>query len=327
VTGLTEAIPVLARSWRLLREIGETARRDRPDVFVAIDAPDFNFRLLSVMHKLGVPVVYYVSPQLWAWRAGRMKTIRRYVRRMLVIFPFEAALYEQAGVPVEFVGHPLVDFAAPSQPRETFLASMRFDPARPVLALLPGSRPSELRHILPTLVAAMPRVAEAVPGVQFLVARAPALDDALFAPLEALRLAKLPLAIAVGKTDDVLAASDAVLTASGTATVQTALHGKPMAIVYKLSPVTYAIGRAFVRVPAYGMVNLVAGRRVAPEIIQSAVTPAAVAGEANALLTHLDRLARMSAVGPDVRARLGAPGASRRAAEAVRRVSGGAAGK
>lgn len=319
VTGLVEAASVLRRSWRMLDAIGAAARELRPDVFVAIDFPDFNFRLLPVMRRLAVPVVYYVSPQVWAWRAGRIHTLKKYVDRMLVIFPFEAELYERAGIPVEFVGHPLVDLAAPAMPRESFLPAHGLAADRPVLALLPGSRPSELRHNLPAMAAAVPLVAAAVPGLQILVARAPVLDDQLFAPLAALSAMGIPTAVVERATDDVLHACDAVITASGTATVQAALHGRPMVIVYRLSPVTYSVGRAFVRVATYGMVNLVAGRPVVPELIQDAFTPAAVAREAISLLTDAARAGTMREDLAEVRAKLGEPGASRRAAEAVLR--------
>jgi lipid-A-disaccharide synthase len=317
VTGLVEAVPVLWRSWKMLRTLTAAARARRPDVFVAIDFPDFNLRLLPAMRRLGVPVVYYVSPQVWAWRAGRLKTIQRYVDRMLVIFPFEVALYQQAGVPVEFVGHPLVDLARPARSRAELLASVGLDPSRRVLALLPGSRPSELRHMLPVLAAAVRRIAAEVPGVQVLVARAPALGESLFAPLDALKADRLPLAVVERATDDVLAASDVVISASGTATVQTALHGKPMVIVYRLSPLTYAMLRSRVRVTTYGMVNLVAGRQIVPELIQDDFTPERVAQEAVSLLTDEARAAAMQADLAEVRARLGAPGASKRAAAAV----------
>ncbi len=320
VTGLVEALSVLPQSWRMLRELREAARERRPDVFVAIDFPDFNFRLLPALRDRGVRIVYYVSPQLWAWRPGRLRTIRRYVDRMLVIFPFEAEMYEQAGVPVEFVGHPLVELTQAGRARDAFLASVDLDPGRPILALLPGSRPSELRHILPTLAAAAPRIAARRPGVQFLLARAPSLDDDLFAPLDAVRAAGLPLAVVEHATDDVLAASDAVVTASGTATIQTALHGRPMVIVYRLSPMTYGLGRRVVRVSTYGMVNLVAGRAVVPELIQDAFTPERVADEAVSLLTDEARASTMRRDLAEVRARLGGPGASARAAAAVLRM-------
>ena len=184
MTGLTEALRVLPRSYAMLRRLAAAAREERPDVFVAIDFPDFNFRLMASLHELGIPVVYYISPQLWAWRAGRMKTMKRFVDRVLVIFPFEEALYRAAGVPVEFVGHPLVDLVRVQQPRAALLREHRLlAPDAPTVALLPGSRPNELRRIVPDMAASLPLIRAKVPGVQFLVAAAPDLADELFAPL------------------------------------------------------------------------------------------------------------------------------------------------
>jgi len=322
VTGLVEAVRVLPKSWKMLRALSAEAERVRPDVFVAIDFPDFNFRLLPVMKRLGVPVVYYVSPQLWAWRPGRLETLKQYVSRMLVIFPFEQTIYEKAGVPVEFVGHPLVDLAVSGRGRLEILEAAGLDAGKPVVALLPGSRPNELTQILPTLVDAAILIRRQVPEAQFLIARAPALDEALFAPLDRLRQAGVPCPVLTSAADDVLSAADVVVTASGTATVQAALHGRPMVIVYRLAPLTFAIGRRFVRVHSYGMVNLVAGEPVVPELIQDAFTPESVAGETVMLLTDGARAAAMRQALEGVRARLGAPGASARAAAAVLKMMG-----
>jgi lipid-A-disaccharide synthase len=317
VTGLVEALAVLPRSYRMLRRLVASARERRPDVFVAIDFPDFNFRLLPAMRKLGVPIVYYISPQLWAWRSSRVATIRRYVDRMLVIFPFEAAIYEKAGVPVEFVGHPLIDLIPKAMPRAEVLRSAGLDPDAPVVALLPGSRPNELDHILPTLAEAALAIRRAVPRVQFLIARAPGLSDAHFAALDVLRRASMPFGIVEHATDDVLEAADVVVTASGTATVQTAMHERPMVIVYRVSPLTYAIGKRFVQVSMYGMVNLIAGRRVVPELIQQDFTAARVAAETTSLLTDKRRAESMRADLREVKSKLGGSGATERAAQAV----------
>lgn len=322
VTGLTEALFVLRRSFQMLKRLEAAARADTPDVFVAIDFPDFNFRLLPRMRALGVPIVYYISPQLWAWRPRRIQTIKRYVDKMLVIFPFEQEIYERAGVPVEFVGHPLIELAHADQSREAFLRAHNLDPARPVVALLPGSRPNEVRHILPTMLAALPKIVAAAPDAQFVVARAPGLDDALFAAADDVRRPGLQsgqsrAAVVTGAADDVLNAADVVITASGTATVQTALHEKPMVIVYRLSPLTYAIGKRLVGVTTFGMVNLVAGRPIATELIQDAFTPEAVADETIALLKSPERAAAMRKDLIDVKARLGGTGATGRAADAI----------
>jgi lipid-A-disaccharide synthase len=265
-----------------------------------------------------VPVVYYISPQLWAWRAGRIKTMRRIASHVLVIFPFEEPLYRAAGIPVTFVGHPLVELLAPAVDRRGFLAAHRLVEGAPLVALLPGSRPNELRQILPTLVQSAEQIGRQIEDAQFVLARAPHLDDRLFEP--AVR-ARVPIRIVDGQTDAVLATADVVITASGTATVQAALHECPMVIVYRLSPLTYRLGKPFVRVNTYGMVNLIAGRPVAPELIQDRFTAEAVTRHAVALLRDPAARAGARAALRDVRARLGGPGASRRAAEIVLRMT------
>jgi lipid-A-disaccharide synthase len=321
VTGLVEVVRLLPRTYALYRRLVQAAREARPDVFVAIDFPDFNFRLAAAMRRLGIPVVYYIGPQLWAWRPGRLRTMKRLAHQVLVIFPFEVAIYEQAGVPVQFVGHPLVELTPRLGPPAEVRSSLGLAAGDPTVALLPGSRPNEVRLLLPVLLEAAARLAASRPDLQFVLARAPGLDDALFEPVARAQAAGLRLVAVASQTDAVLAASDVVVTASGTATVQTAIHGKPMVIVYRLSPLTYALGIRFVKVDTYGMVNLVAGRRIVPELIQDACTPEAVAAETGRLLG--DGAARAAVVAglEEVQARLGGPGASRRAAEAVLRVA------
>jgi lipid-A-disaccharide synthase len=316
VTGLTEVVAVLPRSWRMYRRLVSDARARRPDVFVAIDFSGFNFRLMAALRRLGIPVVYYVSPQVWAWRSHRIQTMKRLVDKVLVIFPFEAPVYERAGVPVQFVGHPLVDLVRPEQPRTPFLSGLGLRPAARTVALLPGSRPNELQRIATTMAESAAIIRARVSGVQFVVARAPNLPDLLFAPFPP------DVAIVEGKTDDVLAASDVVITASGTATVQAALHGRPMVVVYRVSPLTYRLGKPFVKLDTYAMVNLVAGRRIVPELIQMDFTAERVAHEAIALLTDADRHARTRDALRDVCQRLGTPGASGRAADAILEVAG-----
>jgi lipid-A-disaccharide synthase len=246
--------------------------------------------------------------------------MKRLVDRALVIFPFEAAIYRDAGIPVEFVGHPLLDLMPASAGRQALASEWGLDAAAPIVALLPGSRPNELRGTLPTIAAAVPRLAARVPGVQFVVARAPSLSDALFAPLRDVRGSRV--VEVAGRADDVLCAADAVVTASGTATVQAAIHERPMVIVYRLSPLTYRLGRRFVKVDMYGMANLVAGQRIVPELIQDAFTPDAVAAETARYFEDPAHADRTRAALAGVRARLGERGASRRAAEQVLAVCG-----
>ncbi len=319
VTGLTEWIPKLPRLLAARRRLVASARASRPDALVLIDFSGFNFRLAPSIRQLGVPVVYYISPQIWASRPGRLATMRAIADRVLVIFPFEAAIYEQAGVPVEFVGHPLIDLAKPSAPRDRFLADLGLAPSAPTVAILPGSRPNEVSRILPVLAEAAMLIRQQVPAAQFVVARAPHLDDALF---ESVRGDRLPgrFAIVDGDADTVLASADVALTASGTATVQAALHDTPMVVVYRMAPLSFQLARRVVTLDTIGMVNLIAGEKIAPELIQDACTPEAVAGEAVSMLTDAWRAARIRAGLATVRARLGGPGASRRAAEAILRV-------
>jgi len=324
VTGLTEALRVLPRSFAMLRRLIDVARDRRPDVFVPIDFPDFNFRLMAGLRQLGIPTVYYVSPQLWAWRPGRIESIKTAVDRMLVIFPFEEAIYREAGVDVRFVGHPLVDLAKAGQPRSSFLRDRGLVPDAPTVALLPGSRRNELEHTVPRMVAALPLIRAQVPDVQFMVACAPNIEDWQFAPLMTAGEGLNRPVLVHDRADDVIASADVAITASGTATVQCALHERPMVVVYRLSPLTYRLGKPFVKVDTYAMPNLVAGSRIVPELIQDDFTPERVAAETVTLLTDRRRHAQTREALRRVREQLGASGASGRAADAVLEVARGA---
>jgi len=314
VVGILEVIrhiPTIRRSFgRVVAEID----RQRPDAAVLVDYPDFNLRLAKELRQRGVPVIYYVSPQVWAWKRGRVRTIRDTVSRMVVIFPFEKALYEAAGVPVTYVGHPLVDLVHPAPDRRAFLSGLRLDPARPVVAVLPGSRTTEVANNLPPLIEAAGIVLQRRPEAQFVLAAAPLLDAAALQS----RCGGVPIRVVANETHAVVGAADLALVASGTATVETALLGTPMVVVYRVSPITYALGRRFVSVAHFAMVNLIAEREVVPELIQSDFTPSRVAEEALSLLTDRARAKRMREDLADVRGRLGEPGASARAAAVVR---------
>ena len=320
VNGLTEVIGKIPQLAAARRQIIESAEATLPDVFVPIDFWGFNYRLAQAMTKRGVPVVYYVSPQLWASRPWRMKSMRAVASRVLVIFPFEEAIYRKAGVPVEFVGHPLVELTSAALARQQFLEAHGLSFPSPTVAILPGSRANEVARILPGLVAAAALVQAAVPSVQFVIARAPNLPDDLFEPL---RRANLPRTVVVeGDTDTVLAAADVTLTASGTATVQAALHNTPMVIVYRVSGLTYFLGRRLLTITTFGMPNLIAGSRIVPELIQHDFTPDAVAREAISMLTDASRVAHVREGLRDVRRKLGTVGASHRAARAILKIAG-----
>jgi lipid-A-disaccharide synthase len=298
VVGLLEVLSHLRRLKTVFRQLLMEVDRDRPDVAVLVDYPDFNLRLARELRRRGVPVVYYVSPQVWAWRKGRLRTIRETVARMLVIFPFEESLYREAGVPVTFVGHPLVDLVRPTP-----------DPS----SLLPGSRPKEVAYNLPPLAAAVPLIRAARPDAQFLLALAPSLEPRVVeGPLWG-----LDVPVVKDQTAAVLSSASLALVASGTATVETALFGTPMVVVYRVSPLTYALGRRFLQVPHFAMVNLIAGRRVVPELEQRHFTPERVADEALRLLSEPGAADEMRQELARVRGLLGGPGASGRAADAV----------
>jgi lipid-A-disaccharide synthase len=313
MVGITEVVRHIGRLHRLFGRVVREIDARRPDVAVLVDYPDFNLRLARQLKARGIPVVYYVSPQIWAWKGGRIRTIRDSVTRMLVIFPFEEELYRRAGVPVTFVGHPLVDAARPAADRGLFLREQGLDPSRPVVALLPGSRRGEVAHNLPPLAGAVKLLGTRRPDLQFLLARAPGLPDGLFdGPL-----AGTPVRVLEGRSHAVLGSSAVALVASGTATVETALLGIPMVVVYRLSPLTYFLGRPFVHVDRYAMPNLVAGRLVVPELIQSDFTPERIAAEALSLLENGGRAEAMRRDLAEVRLKLGGTGASLRAAAIV----------
>ena len=313
VVGLLEVVSHLRSLRRVFDRVLSEVDRQRPDVAVLVDYPDFNLRLARHLRRRGVRVVYYVSPQVWAWRRGRLDTIRKTVDHMMVIFPFEEALYREAGVPVTFVGHPLVDLVHPPADKRGFVQGLGLDPERPVVALLPGSRPKEIAHNLPPLAGAVEKLAGERPELQFLLALAPSLGFRAVADA----LGSLPVHIVANQAQGVLASGTVSVVASGTATVEAALLGAPMVVVYRLAPLTYLLGRRLVKVPHFAMANLIAGERVVPEVIQRELTPERVAAEVRALLDAPGRREVMRAGLAEVRRKLGAPGASGRAADAV----------
>jgi len=318
VVGLFEVLRHLRLLRAVFRSVLDEVDRDRPAAAVLVDYAEFNLRLARELKRRGVPVVYYVSPQVWAWRRGRLRAIRESVTQMIVIFPFEEPLYREAGVPVTFVGHPLVELARPAADRAAFLSAHGLDASRPVLAVLPGSRRQEVAHNLPPIAGALRLLHERRANLQVALAVAPSLGPSLFDR----GLAGLPVVRLAGHTHALLSAASAGIVASGTATVEAALMDLPTVVVYRLSPLTYALGRPFVRVPHYAMANLIAGRRVVTELIQGDFQPEAVAAEALALLEDPGRRASVRQGLADVRARLGPPGASARAAAVVARALG-----
>jgi lipid-A-disaccharide synthase len=315
--GIVEVIARLPRVLRAFRVLLEAVDRRRPGLAVLIDFPDFNLRLAKKLKPRGVPVIYFVSPQIWAWRKGRLKQIRATVSKMLCIFDFEEAIYRAAGIPVEYVGHPLVDLARPQMTREGFFTHASLDGSRPTVALLPGSRAKEVGHILPTLLEAA-RLLTLDRQVQFVIPIAATLDstwvDSMVKGFAAGRAAIHTVAHA---THDTLHYSDVAVVASGTATVEAALHERPMVVVYRVSPLTWLVGKLLVDVPHYSMVNLLAGKPLVEELMQSNFTAANVAAHVQYLLDHPAARDTMARELGALRTRLGPGGAIARAADAI----------
>jgi lipid-A-disaccharide synthase len=290
VMGITEVIRHMARIYREYRKLKASLRRERPDVAILIDFPDVNLRLAAELHRLNIPVVYFVSPQLWAWKQWRVKRVRKHVSRMLVIFPFEEQFYRARGVDAEFVGHPLADLAPPNIPAETFARENELDSSKPWIGLLPGSRLRELEANLPTMLE--------VAGIlgsqyEYLLPVAPTLKEA---DLQAIRSRAESAGVRVLRdARAVLHHARVSVVASGTATVEAALIGNPFIVVYRVSRITYAVARKVVRVAHVGMVNLIAGRRIVPELIQDDFTAAKVVEVLQPLLKNEEARATMQA--------------------------------
>jgi lipid-A-disaccharide synthase len=290
-------------------------RRTPLDAVVFIDNPGMNLRLARIAKWAGRRVVYYIAPQVWAWAPIRMRLIRRRVDRVIVILPFEEELYRRAGVPCTFVGHPLLDEVAPSYDRDELRKRFGLESSAPVVGLLPGSRESEVRALLPIMLQAAEQIARRHPGVRFIMAQAPSITDELVALLSA--GASVNVHAARGQSSEVMAVSDVLLVASGTATLQAALVGTPMVLTYRVPWLTYWLGRLLIRINWIGLANIVAGKTIVPELIQQEATAERLSGEASRLLSDRQAAREMRAELRKVRDALGSPGASRRAAAAV----------
>lgn len=315
VVGLTELWEKRRALRNALRRLREHLTATRPALLICIDFPDFNLLLARTAHRLRIPVCYFISPQVWAWRRGRMRTIRRLVRKMLVLFPFEETMYRKAGVDVTFVGHPLLDALANVPPREACRAALGLPGASPVLGLLPGSREAEIRRHLPLLLGAAARLAGGRPDLRLLLGLAPSLDGRAIEA--AVAASGIRPTIVQGRTHEVIRAADLVLAVSGTVTLEAAILGTPMVITYRLGALSWLLARLLVRVQFIGLPNLVADEGIVPELIQLQATPERLAATAAAILESPERQARMRAALAEVRTRLGTPGAAERAAREI----------
>lgn len=350
VVGISEVL----LHWKAIRQafhtMGRFIREKRPRLVILIDYPDFNLRLAKVARRERVKVLYYISPQVWAWRSGRIKTIARNVDTLLVVFPFEPPLYQGTGLDVRFIGHPLVDMVRPGagQPgseqrgsgspgsgspgsgspgsgREEECLRLGVNPDRPIIGLLPGSRKSEISRLLPQLIGAARKIVQKRPDVQFLLALASTIRPAEVEPyLRDLR--ELDPSVQIhcreNSTYDIIQLSDLVLVTSGTATLETALLNTPMILVYRLSLFSYVLGRLLIRVPCIGLVNLVAGRKIVPELIQYQANPDRIASVAEEIMENPRRRESMRRELLKIKDKLGDPGSSGRAAGVVMEMLG-----
>jgi lipid-A-disaccharide synthase len=283
VVGLVEVVTHLPHIRKQFRHLVEEAARRKPDAAVLIDFPDFNLRLARELHRLGIPVFYFVSPQIWAWRTGRVKQIRKYVRKMIVIFPFEQEFYRRHGVDVAYVGHPLAHAAAHDVPREDFAAQNGLDAARPWIALLPGSRKKEVLLNLPAMLEAARHLLDEGAGCDFILPVASTLDRGWLQSQLGDAGSLIHLA---ADARAALKHSRAAIVASGTATVEAALAGTPFVVVYRLAPLTWLLGRRLVSLDTFAMPNLIAGRRIVRELIQRDFTASNIVHEMRAILSE-----------------------------------------
>ncbi len=315
VVGLVEVAYKFPALWRAYRSMVRLLRQRPPDLLMLVDFPDFNLLLARRAYRLGIPVLYFISPQVWAWRTGRVRSIARYVRRLLVIFPFEEAFYRRRGVEALYVGHPLLDRLSPSPSRHEARRRLELEQTATVVGLLPGSRMGELAKHLPLLLMAARQLLITRPDLRVIVAAAEGLPLDLIGC--SLKQEASSARVVQGRTHEVMAASDLILVASGTATLEAAIIGTPMVIVYRLAFVSWLVGRLLIRVPYIGMVNLVAGKGIVPELVQFEATPDRIAEEARRLLESPDRRRAMQEQLHEVRDRLGPPGAVSRVADAI----------
>ncbi len=313
VVGITEILSHLPKILGLYRKLIRAADERRPALAVVIDSPAFNWRVARQMRKRGIPVVYYVSPQFWAWRQGRVKLLRKYVDKALVIFPFEEKFYRDRGVDATFVGHPLADLPAPAITRDAYATENRIDAAKSWITLMPGSRGKEVRMNLPTILEAADRLQGTSTGgsFEFLLPVAHTLNAAFLRQLieesrrEVQQTASLPAIRLVHESLPALYHSRAAIVASGTATVEAAMMGTPFVMVYRVSALTYALGKPRVKVPYFAMVNLIAGEEVVPELVQHKFTAENVVKDMNRIIPDGEPRSRMIEQLARVKARLG----------------------
>jgi len=312
VVGIAEVLHKIPSVIGVQNRLKREALRRHAALAILVDSPGTHLGVARRMKQIGVKVGYFIGPQVWAWRAGRVRIVKRRVNQMVVIFPFEEKIYRDAGVLVTFVGHPLVDVVKASMTRAEFAALHNLDANKPIVSILPGSRPSEIRQNYGRILEACERLHRTNNEIQFVLAAAPNLTSDFFSPYAS---SAVEMKQVRGATYDALAAADCAIVASGTATIEASLLGTPMVVIYRVRPLSAFILRRMIRTPFFSMVNLIAGRRVVTELIQDDFTPEAVESEVRRLLDSPGTTSEMRASLAEVRAKLGPGGAIERAAD------------
>jgi len=313
VVGLTEVFSKLGNFLKIMNKMKKSLDSRKPDLVILIDYPDFNLPLAKAARKRGIKVFYYISPQVWAWRKGRIRQIKKYVDKMAVILPFEVDTYGQKDFTVEYVGHPLLDLVKPHYSRQQSREKFNISESKTTIGLLPGSRISEVEKLLPEMLQAAAILAQKIPAAQFILPLADTLKEEVVAGI----ISRFGIKVDVirDNTYDVISCADLAVVASGTATLETALLGVPMIIIYKISPLSYLIGRLAVSVQNIGLVNIIAGKTIVPELIQHEANALRIAAEALDILKNEERRLQIIADLKEIRAKLGNPGAAMRAAK------------
>ena len=315
LVGLVEVLKNIFTVGRAYKAILRKADTEKPDLAILVDYPGFNLRLAKALKRRSIPVIYYISPQVWAWGRDRVNIVKRYVKKILVFFKFEEELYKTYGIDAEFVGHPLLDTVKTTLPKDEILKTYDLSKEKPVIALLPGSRLSELKTLLPVMLAAAGIIDQKLGGVQFIIAKYRGLPGDLYENIA--KASKLDIRTAEGDTYNVLAASDFAIVASGTATLETAIVGTPLVIVYKVNLITYLLYKIVSDIKFLGIVNIIAGKEAAPEILQFKMTPENIAATVVGLIRDVKLLSSMRDELGRVKRSLGSPGASLRAARSI----------
>jgi lipid-A-disaccharide synthase len=313
VVGLTEVISKLRSILKIMNMMKKSLDKYRPELVILIDYPDFNLPLAKAAKKRGIKVFYYISPQVWAWRKSRIGQIKKTVSKMAVILPFEVDTYSQKGFSVNYVGHPLLDLMRPDYSKQESRKIIGLAENKTTIGLLPGSRVTEVKKLLPEILRAAEILARRIPNVQFVLPLADMLDEKIVAEITSGFSVKVK--VIAGHTYEAISCADLAIVASGTATLETALLGVPMIIIYKISPLSYFVGKLFIRIKNIGLVNIIAGKTIVPELIQGKANAQSIASEAVDILTSAGRKKEMINELAAIRAKLGKPGAAIRAAQ------------